>query len=160
MRVATIFVLTFCFVHPLLDAGTNEQAQAAAARTATTGSSASNCVPPAAGLSTPFDPCQYLKLGRGVSGAKPVYVPNPEYTEKARKKGIEGTLLLAIAVNRSGGVDAVKILRSIDPGLDQQAIDAVKQWKFSPAEKDGEPIPFQTQVEVHFRLYPDINTIK
>jgi hypothetical protein len=54
---------------------------------ATTGSSASNYVAPAADPSTAIDPYQYLKLRNGLSGTKPVYVPDPEYPEKPWKKG-------------------------------------------------------------------------
>jgi len=60
--------------------------------------------------------------------------------------------VLAVAINRNGGIDKVKVVRRLDPDLDQAAEDAVMQWRFAPAEKDGEAVPFQTLVEVSFSL--------
>jgi len=50
-------------------------------------------------------------------------------------------------------VDAVKIVRPLEPGLDRNAVDAVKQWKFTSATKDGKLVAVQIDVEVGFRLY-------
>jgi len=47
----------------------------------------------------------------------------------------------------------VKVTRSLGLGLDEKAIEAVKQWKFEPAMKDGKPVAVQINVEVSFRLY-------
>ena len=59
---------------------------------------------------------------------------------------------MSMAINESGGVDAVKVVRSVGHGLDEAAMDAVKQWKFVPTDKNGNPIAVQTIVEVSFRL--------
>jgi TonB family protein len=48
---------------------------------------------------------------------------------------------------------AQKVARSLGMGLDQKAIEAVRQWKFEPAMKDGRPVAVQINVEVNFRLY-------
>ncbi len=53
----------------------------------------------------------------------------------------------------SGTVDAVKVVCKLESGLDQNAADAAKQWKFIPATKDGKPVPVQIEVSVGFRLY-------
>jgi TonB family protein len=47
----------------------------------------------------------------------------------------------------------MKVVRPLGMGLDQKALDAVKQWKFEPAMKDGKPVAVQINVEVNFRLY-------
>jgi len=92
-----------------------------AARLATCGSSASNCVPPATDLSMPFDPCEYLKVGNSVTAAKPgtYLIPNTRRTHE--REQYEG-LCCCHRGKQAGGVDAVKILRRLDPGLDQDAI--------------------------------------
>lgn len=104
-------------------------------------------------VSTTFDRRQYMNAEDGVKFPKALEVPDPKYSEKARRRGIEGTVVLAVAINKNGGVDKVKIVRRLDPDLDQAAVDAVMQWKFAPADKDGEAVPFQTLVEVSFRVY-------
>ena len=47
----------------------------------------------------------------------------------------------------------VRVARSLGMGLDQKAIQAVRNWKFEPAMKDGKPVAVQINVEVNFRLY-------
>jgi periplasmic protein TonB len=60
---------------------------------------------------------------------------------------------LAVAPNAQGTVDDIKVARSLDASLDQASIDAVKQWKFNPATKDGKPVAVQFEAETQFRLY-------
>lgn len=84
---------------------------------------------------------------------RPLSIPDPTYSASARKAKINGTVVLAVAINDSGTVDAVKVVRSVEPGLDQNAVDAVKQWKFTPATKDGEPVAVQIDVTVGFSMY-------
>jgi TonB family protein len=100
-----------------------------------------------------FDPKLYLLRSSGVKLGRAVSAPDPEYAESARQARIQGTVLLALAINASGAVDAVKVVCKLEPGLDQNAIGAVKQWKFTPATKDGEPVPVQIEVSVGYRLY-------
>jgi TonB family protein len=99
-------------------------------------------------VSKTFDRHQYLNSEDGVTVPKALEVPDPEYPWTAQRRGIQGTIVLAIAINKNGGIDNVKVVRRLDPDLDQAAVDAVKRWRFAPAEKDGEAVPFQTRVEV------------
>jgi TonB family protein len=100
-----------------------------------------------------FDTSQYPLLGSGVKVGRAFYHPDPEYSESARKAKINGTVLLAVAINAGGNVDAVKVVCKLEPGLDQNAADAVSKWKFTPATKDGEPVPVQIEVSIGYRLY-------
>ncbi|MGH9552323.1 MAG: energy transducer TonB, partial [Terriglobales bacterium] len=68
-------------------------------------------------------------------------------------KGKEGTVILAMKVGIDGTVRDLQVLRSLDVVLDQKAIEAVRQWKFSPARMNGLPVPVQIQVEVKFRVH-------
>lgn len=92
-------------------------------------------------------------FGTGVKPGHALYAPNPQYSEPGRQGKIKGTVLLALAVNAGGTVDAVKIVRSLEPSLDQNAIAAVKTWKFTPATKDDKPVAVQIEVAVKFDLY-------
>ena len=93
------------------------------------------------------------ELGNGVTAPKPVYTPDPEYSDKARKKKINGTVVVAMIVTQEGRVRDVKITKGLGEGLDKQALAAVRTWKFEPATKDGKPVAVHLNVEVSFRLY-------
>jgi TonB family protein len=89
----------------------------------------------------------------GVSPPRAIKAPDPEYTKAARKAKIAGTVVLWLIVNEKGLPEQIRIQKSLDPGLDQKAADAVKRWKFDPARKDGQPVAVMINVEVNFRLY-------
>jgi len=63
------------------------------------------------------------------------------------------TTVLALVVDENGRPRDVQVIRSINKLLDQSAIDAVTQWKFKPALKEGKPVAVRTSVEIAFRLY-------
>src|SRR5215470_16213993 len=77
-----------------------------------------------------------FKVGGGVTAPKPLFTPDPEYSEEARKAKFQGTVLLYIEVDPSGKATNIKVARSLGLGLDEKAIEAVKKWKFSPGKKD------------------------
>jgi periplasmic protein TonB len=94
-----------------------------------------------------------FKVGGGVSAPRPVFTPDPEYSEEARKAKYQGTCVLWLIVGPDGKPRDIKVARTLGLGLDEKAIEAVKQWKFDPAMKDGKPVAVQINVEVSFRLY-------
>jgi TonB family protein len=93
------------------------------------------------------------EIGNGVTPPKSTYAPNAEYTDKARKKKINGNVIVKMVVMADGKVGDVKVIKSLEPGLDQQAVAAVKNWTFDPATKDGKPVAVYLKAEVSFRLY-------
>jgi len=93
------------------------------------------------------------ELGNGVKAPKPVYMPDPEYTDRARKKKINGSVTLAMIVTAEGNVRDLKVINSLDKGLDKHALAAVSSWKFEPATKDGKPVAVHLNVDVTFKLY-------
>jgi TonB family protein len=90
--------------------------------------------------------------GGGVTNPVVVYKPEPKYTEEARHAKIQGAVLISLVVDENGVARNVKVVRSLDPGLDQSAINTVRQWKFKPGQKDGNPVAVAAQIEVTFRL--------
>ncbi len=76
----------------------------------------------------------------------------PRYTDEARGAGLEGTVVLYVELYPDGRAHDVKVLKGLGTGLDERAVDAVKQWRFSPGIKDGKPIVAPATVEVNFRL--------
>jgi protein TonB len=76
----------------------------------------------------------------------------PDYTEEARRRGVSGDVVLEIVVRSDGSVGSVKVLQGLDRGLDQRAIDAVRQWRFSPARRFGTPVDVVVEIAVEFKL--------
>jgi TonB family protein len=76
----------------------------------------------------------------------------PAYTEEARRAKYSGTVVVNVTVDASGRSVDLRVLRSLGMGLDEKAIEAVQQWRFRPAMKDGKPVVSQAQVEVNFRI--------
>ena len=76
----------------------------------------------------------------------------PDYTEEGRRRHIEGDVVLEIVVRSDGTVGSVKLLQGLGAGLDQRAIDAVRQWRFSPAKRYGTPVDVIVEVAMEFKL--------
>jgi periplasmic protein TonB len=93
------------------------------------------------------------KVGGGISAPQAISTPDPEYTEEARNAKTQGTCILWLIVDDHGNPRDIRVVRGLGHGLDAKAIEAVKQWRFQPAEKDGHPVNVQISVEVGFRLY-------
>jgi periplasmic protein TonB len=94
-----------------------------------------------------------FRVGGGVSAPRALETPDPEYSEEARKAKYQGTCVLWLIVGPDGKPRDIKVARVLGMGLDQKAIEAVRNWKFIPAMKDGRPVAVQINVEVNFRLY-------
>lgn len=90
--------------------------------------------------------------GSGIDPPSLLREVKPSYTDQGRRQGVEGDVVLEIVVRRDGSVGDVKVLRRLGAGLDQKAIDAVRQWRFSPARRLGAPIDVVVEVAVEFKL--------
>jgi TonB family protein len=91
----------------------------------------------------------------GISPPRVIHQIDPEFSEEARKKKVSGTVGLSIVVTSKGDVSAVRVTTSLGSGLDEKAIEAVRQWKFKPATKDGEPVSAEIAVIISFNLAKD-----
>jgi periplasmic protein TonB len=92
-------------------------------------------------------------VGGGVSPPRQIYSPEPEFSEEARKAKYQGTCTLSLIVGVDGRASQIQVVSSLGMGLDEKAIEAVKNWKFEPAMKDGHPVRVPIQIEVDFHLY-------
>lgn len=90
--------------------------------------------------------------GSGIAPPTLVREVRPTYTDEARRRSIEGDVILEIVVQKDGHVGAVKVVRTLGAGLEARAIDAVKQWRFNPARRLGTPIDVVVEVSVDFTL--------
>lgn len=93
------------------------------------------------------------KVGGGISAPQAISSPDPEYTDEARQAKKQGTCVLSMIVDEQGHPRDMRVVRGLGFGLDAKALDAVRQWRFQPALKDGHPVNVQITVEVEFKLY-------
>jgi TonB family protein len=92
-------------------------------------------------------------VGGGVSPPRAIYMPDPEFSEEARKAKYQGTCTLSLIVLANGRPSDIHVVSSLGMGLDEKAIEAVKNWKFEPGMKDGRAVNTIIAVEVDFHLY-------
>ncbi len=93
-----------------------------------------------------------FRVGNGVSPPRPLYKPEPEYSEEARKPKYQGTVVLYVENWPDGKAHNIRVVRSLGLGLDDKAIEAVTKWKFQPGKKDNTPVKVGATIEVNFRL--------
>ena len=90
--------------------------------------------------------------GSGVEPPRLLREVKADYSDEARRANIEGEVVLEIVVRRDGSVGDVKLLRGLRGGLNERAIEAVRQWRFSPGRMKGTPVDVAVEVGVEFRL--------
>jgi len=104
-------------------------------------------------LQTPASSDQTVyPFGPGVAAPQAINRPTPRYTDAAREAGMQGVVMLTGIVEADGRVSNIRIQRSLDAGLDQEAIKAFEQWRFTPGTKDGQPVRVQVTVEMSFNM--------
>jgi protein TonB len=90
--------------------------------------------------------------GTGITPPSILREVTPDYTDEGRRRAIQGDVVLEIVVRADGTVGSVKTLQGLGFGLDQRAIDAVRQWRFNPAKRYGTPVDVIVEVAVEFKL--------
>ena len=94
-----------------------------------------------------------FRVGGGVSAPVPIYQPEAQYSEEARRVKHQGVVLVQAIIGVDGRPRDLRVLRALGMGLDEKALEAVRIWRFEPAIKDGHPVAVMVNVEVNFRLY-------
>ena len=94
----------------------------------------------------------YTPLKNGVSVPRVTYQTEPEFSEQARREKLQGIVVLTLVVSDDGVPTDMKVTRPLGKGLDEKAIEAVKQWRFKPGVKDGNPVAVRIAVEISFNL--------
>lgn len=93
------------------------------------------------------------RIGGGVSAPVLIYSVEPEFSEEARKAKVAGNVLVNLWVDTNGLPTHVHVIRGVGMGLDQKAVEAVKQYKFRPAQENGKPVLVELNVEVNFQIF-------
>ena len=90
--------------------------------------------------------------GSGIAPPRLLREVKADYTEDARQRSISGDVVLEIVVRRDGSVGDIRILKGLAGGLNDRAVQAVRQWRFSPASRQGAPVDVIVEVAVEFKL--------
>lgn len=94
------------------------------------------------------------QVGGTVSAPTPIFSPDPEFSDEARRAKYQGVCMVSLIVDAQGNPRNIHVVQTLGMGLDEKAIEAVQKWKFKPAMKDGRtPVPVMITVEVDFHLY-------
>ena len=101
------------------------------------------------------EPTDKRALSRDVTPPTVLSRIEPVYSEEARKAGLEGTVELSAIIRNDGSIEAVKVLRGLGMGLDENAIKALKSWRFHPGMKGGRPVDLRVNIEVKFSMRPE-----
>lgn len=109
---------------------------------------------PAADKSWP--PAGVVRMGKGTGVTAPEVVKemHPKYTAAAKAAKIQGSVNLEAIVLADGSIGEVRVTKSLDRehGLDEEAIKAVKRWRFKPGKKDGAAVPVLVEIELTFKV--------
>jgi len=96
----------------------------------------------------------YYQVGGRISAPTVIHDVEAEFSDEARRAKYQGLCLISLIVDAQGNPTDIHVARALGMGLDEKAIEAIRQYKFKPALKDGKtPVPVQITIEVDFRLY-------
>jgi TonB family protein len=93
-----------------------------------------------------------LRVGGDVKAPVVVQRVEPQYPEEARRERVQGIVIVEAFIDKEGNVGDIEVLKPLPMGLDQAAVDAVRQWKFQPATMNGEPVNVVFNLTINFRL--------
>ena len=111
--------------------------------------SLAQAVPAAAPTRTP----QRIPVGGNVQAAKLLSKVDPVYPANLKQQGISGTVMLRAVISTTGEtLNPVVLNTTVNPGLAQAALDAVRQWRYQPTLLNGQPVEIVTNIEVTFEL--------
>lgn len=102
----------------------------------------------------PWPPEGVSRIGNGVTSPRLIKEVKPQYTADAKGAGIHGVVTMEVVVEPDGRVGKVRVTGSLDTiyGLDDEAVKAVKQWRFVAGMKDGVAVPVVVEIEMTFTL--------
>jgi protein TonB len=93
------------------------------------------------------------QIGNGVTSPIPLRSTSPTYTPEAMRAKTQGNVELEVVVRANGTVGDVRVTKSLDPGLDQEAVKCARQWLFRPGMLQGSPVDVYVTLIIEFRLH-------
>ena len=92
-----------------------------------------------------------IDMGPGITPPRVLHQVNPVYKPDDEGFRISGTVIVGLVVSSKGEPKDVHVVKSLDKSVDQSAVEAVQQWQFEAARKDGMPVAVRISVEIRFR---------
>jgi periplasmic protein TonB len=89
----------------------------------------------------------------GVSQPVPIFTPDAEFSDEARRQKYQGVCEISVIIDAQGNPQSPRVVQRLGMGLDEKALQAVMRYRFKPAKKDGKPVSARMTVVVNFRLY-------
>jgi TonB family protein len=94
-----------------------------------------------------------VRIGGNVSAPVVLRSAEPEFSEQARRKKVSGQVMVHFIVDEQGIPQDVKVVHGLGMGLDENAVAAVKQYRFKPAMRDGVPVKVEMNIIVNFQIF-------
>jgi len=94
-----------------------------------------------------------MSVGGGVSAPQLIHSVDPEFTEEARRANYQGNVSIKLIVDSQGNPQSVRLASHLGMGLEEKALDAVRQYRFRPAMYQGHAVPVQIVIDVAFHLH-------
>jgi TonB family protein len=106
------------------------------------------------GADTAWPPAGVIRMDKSVTAPKLIKETKPRYTADAKRAKIQGVVHIEAVVKTDGTVGETRVTRSLDKefGLDDRAVEAVKEWRFAPGQKDGVAVPVLVEIELSFSV--------
>ena len=92
------------------------------------------------------------RIGGGVTAPSLLQKVEPQYSDEARVAALTGSVMVYVEVGTDGLAHNIRVVQGLGLGLDENAVDAISQWRFQPGTKDGAPVTVAANIEVNFRL--------
>lgn len=92
------------------------------------------------------------ELGPGITPPRVVHKVSPHYSGSGGVR-VAGTVTIALVVTSQGLPKDPQVVKSLDKDVDQSALDAIRQWRFDPAKKDGKPVAVRIALELEFHSF-------
>jgi TonB family protein len=94
-----------------------------------------------------------MSVGGGVAAPEVIHSVEPEFTEDARRANFQGGVSIKLIVDSQGNPQDVQLIHHLGMGLDEKALEAVRQYKFKPAMYQGHPVSVQIVINMDFHLH-------
>jgi TonB family protein len=95
---------------------------------------------------------EFVQVGGDIAPPEVLYGPEPEYPALARKARLQGKVIVQAAIDREGEVASVRLIKGLPLGLSDAVVEAVRTWRFKPAQLAGEPVPVYYNLTVLYEL--------
>jgi len=93
------------------------------------------------------------KVSAGITEGLKIHSVLPDYLPIARQKGVQGELALSAVIDKNGSISRVCIIQALGAGLDDTMVDAVRQWKYRPYTRNGQPVAIRTTINARFGMH-------